>query len=162
MILDGGKLVLCDITVYHIGCRAADDRLLVFVQKLHTLLCGICSLVELARQKFYRKCVGCEFWLALTQIIRNLLLSVILVDVVYRRLGKYGLKRFLVCILRHILHIVADQNAHLLHPDSKVMLDLMAKLICLYRKIRLLFYIYTTYIAHFCILLYMVTSFLCL
>ena len=53
--LDGGKFGIGDFPVDHIGRGRTDDRLLIFLQKLHALNGGIRPLVELAGQKLDRE-----------------------------------------------------------------------------------------------------------
>ena len=79
----------------------------------------------------------------------------LLVDIIHRRLGKYGLQCLLIGLVRHIFHIITNQHPKLLHGDSEVMLHLMLKFLCLYGKIRFLFYVHTTYISHWVVLLLM-------
>ena len=45
-------LLLCHITLNHISCSCLDDRCLLLVQKLNTLLRRIRTLIELSRKIF--------------------------------------------------------------------------------------------------------------
>ena len=45
-------LLFCHITLYYISCSCLDDRCLLLVQKLDTLLCRIRTLIKLSRKIF--------------------------------------------------------------------------------------------------------------
>ena len=55
VVLDGGNVCLCEVSGQHINASRADKRALSLADKLHTLSCGVCALVKLARQKLNSK-----------------------------------------------------------------------------------------------------------
>ena len=122
----------------YIGSSGTDDRLGIFIQKLNTLYCRICSLVKLTRQIFYRKNSGilCGF-------------KAFLIKLVYRRLCKYCPAGFFKHLVRNILHIITNQHSYTCNRfDSQVTADFMFQFFCLNCIGRFLFYINTSYVAH--------------
>ncbi len=55
VLLHYGNLCLCQLSGNHISGSRTNDGIFLLIQQLHALLCGICSLVKLTRQVFYRK-----------------------------------------------------------------------------------------------------------
>ena len=98
---DSGELLVGHLAREHVRRGAPDDWLLRVVKKLHALLRGVGSLVELSRQILYGK-------YAIPLFYRQFLL----INVVDRRLGKYGSECLFVCLLTDVLHIVTHENTH--------------------------------------------------
>ena len=55
VILDGSNVCLGEVSGQHINACGANKRTLTLANKLHTLSCGVCALVKLARQKLNSK-----------------------------------------------------------------------------------------------------------
>ena len=138
VILDCLEFFLCNVTFDHISSGRTDDWLCIFVQELHALYSGICSLVKLARKEFYRKnmCAIC-------------CLEFLQVKIIYRRLGKYGMACFLKYIIRNILYVIADQFPHVCYSlNAQIRADLMLQFFGFYGKGWFLFYVYSSYVTH--------------
>ena len=53
VIFDCCKLLIGNVSLNHISSRRTDNRLCIFIQKLHALNSRICSLIKLSRQILY-------------------------------------------------------------------------------------------------------------
>ena len=137
-MFDRLKLCICNVSFDYISSCWTDDRCCILIQELYTLHCRIGSLVKLSGKEFYGKytCALCHIKFFKIQII-------------YRRLCKYGLAGFLKYFIGDILHVITDQLTDCCHSaDTKIMFDLMFQFLCFYCKGRFLFYIHTSYVAH--------------
>ena len=138
VMFDRLKLCVCHSSFNYISSCGADDRCRILIQELYTLYSGVCSLVKLSREEFYGKytCALCH-------------IKFLKIQIIYRRLCKYGLAGFLKYFIGDILHVITDQLTDCCHSaDAKIMFDLMFQFLCFYCKGRFLFYIHTSYVAH--------------
>ena len=126
-----------NVSQNQIGNSRPNHRLFVFLQETDTLHRGIRPLIELPRQIFHRKNPG---------MLRNR--NFLMIQIIHRRLRKYGTTGFLKDFLREILHIVADKYPHPVRMNPKKAPDLLIQLSGLYCKRRLFFHIDTFYASH--------------
>ena len=132
------KLLVRQLSLYHIGGGGADDRLLVLLYKLHTLHGRVRPLVKLTGKELHgedpgplrrRKCL----------FIQN----------VNRRLREDAPASLLKGLLRDVLHVVADEHPHTGEGAyAQIAPDLVEEVLCLDRILRFFLHIHSFYIAH--------------
>ena len=131
---DSGELLVGHLAREHVRRGAPDDWLLRVVKKLHALLRGVGSLVELSRQILYGK-------YAIPLFYREFLL----INVVDWRLGKNGSEGLFIGFLTDVLHIVTHENTHVRKRfQAEILANLACKLLRAYRERRLLLHINTS------------------
>ena len=132
------KLVIRQLSGNQIGYRRPDDRLFLFVQKLHALQGRIRSLVKLSGQKFHGKN---------SSVLRNL--NLFSVKNIYRRFGKHRGAGLFKNLVADMLHIVADEHPHILYfLQVQIVLQIAFQFLRFHGKRGFLLYIDTSYISH--------------
>ena len=101
--LDMLELLIGDRSCEDPCLRRPDDRILVFIQQLDALNCGICPLVELSGQSLNTE-NSCPFRDLDRLAIQN----------IYRRLGEDAGAGSLKHLIGDVLHVIPDQHAHVL------------------------------------------------
>ncbi len=123
---------------YHIDSRRPDYRLFILLNKLDALDRRVRPLVKLTRKVLYGK--------APAALLHGKFFSI---KEIHRRFRKNALASLLKRLVRNVLNIVPNQDAHRFYvADSKIAFDLMFKVFRLNGKIRFLFYEYSSYITH--------------
>ena len=107
--LNLGEFLLRHVALYHIGYGRANDRILVLIQKLYALYCGIRPLIKLTGKKFHGKysCVS-----------RNL--NRLKIQIIYGWLGKDRLACLLKYLVGNVLHVIADKFPHCLCVNAEI------------------------------------------
>ena len=126
------KVLIGDLTDEHIGRRGMDTGILLLIQEADALLCGVRSLVKLARQVLDGK-----------DAVRSLLLRELsFINIIYGRLREHSARSLLKCLICYIFYIIADKDPHILHTFYvQIMLCFVQQIVCLDGEFRLLLHV---------------------